>query len=197
MFQSTRPVRGATGQLPQIRPLMRFNPRAPCGARRCYFRRKLKPLDVSIHAPRAGRDASHEGHLPHVAVSIHAPRAGRDSGKIARKSATFSFQSTRPVRGATGVTSSPHHVSSVSIHAPRAGRDSLRNTAWSVSLCFNPRAPCGARPFAAKISDGYAEFQSTRPVRGATPASRHGYGRGGVSIHAPRAGRDFGWRAGT
>ena len=33
---------------------------------------------------------------------------------------------------------------------------------------FNPRAPCGARPvnFEAKYTD--VEFQSTRPMRGAT-----------------------------
>ena len=35
-------------------------------------------------------------------------------------------------------------------------------------------------------------FQATRPVRGATSLRRIGHGAGGISIHAPRAGRDFG-----
>ena len=57
MFQSTRPVRGATDRSP-----------IPHAARR-----------VSIHAPRAGRDVKAARRLSDGQVSIHAPRAGRDS----------------------------------------------------------------------------------------------------------------------
>ena len=77
---------------------------------------------------------------------------------------------------------------------------------------FNPRAPCGARlrRNVPPVSD--AAFQSTRPVRGATPSTTPPLPllpfqstrpvRGatitghepptpvGISIHAPRAGRD-------
>ena len=78
---------------------------------------------------------------------------------------------------------------------------------------FNPRAPCGARR--GDIDEVFPEekFQSTRPVRGATPSppprwricwhfnprapcgARPACVRGlpgdpGISIHAPRAGRD-------
>ncbi len=62
LFQSTRPVRGAT--------------MAPA---------KNNALGVvSIHAPRAGRDVSNEIRGEYVgAVSIHAPRAGRDLGRSA------------------------------------------------------------------------------------------------------------------
>ncbi len=52
----------------------------------------------------------------------------------------------------------------VSIHAPRAPRP------WLGSSCFNPRAPCGARQGACSRHAEQREFQSTRPVRGATPA---------------------------
>ena len=55
-FQSTRPVRGAT--------------RANRGVR--------EPLPISIHAPRAGRDADVEAARADIEISIHAPRAGRD-----------------------------------------------------------------------------------------------------------------------
>ena len=38
---------------------------------------------------------------PHVAISIHAPRAGRDASSRSSMIAPSEFQSTRPVRGAT------------------------------------------------------------------------------------------------
>ena len=79
---------------------------------------------------------------------------------------------------------------------------------------FNPRAPCGARRISHfKTLRDRTAFQSTRPVRGATTVYRITYAilkfqstrpvRGAtgktplchkcfvISIHAPRAGRDF------
>ena len=60
IFQSTRPVWGATAILSRL----------------------AKPTKISIHAPRVGRDAiaRHFAGLLY-AISIHAPRVGRD-GKI-------------------------------------------------------------------------------------------------------------------
>ena len=153
MFQSTRPMRGATNakSYPRIDKI------------------------VSIHAPHAGRDKkmcirdrsySVSGQLH---VSIHAPHAGRDFWILLPKELRLSFnprapcgarpilsiskllfmpfQSTRPMRGATYPL----------VQMPR------------LRLCFNPRAPCGARHtrgYWQRIS--LAEFQSTRPMRGAT-----------------------------
>ena len=56
MFQSTRPMRGATADL--------------------MFR--IRVHKVSIHAPHAGRDYAAIQQNEHFAVSIHAPHAGRD-----------------------------------------------------------------------------------------------------------------------
>ena len=80
LFQSTRPVWGATlWHLGNHRLICGFNPRAPCGARRLMLRmvrrgqrfQSTRPVwgatqyadalekmvgDVSIHAPRVGRD---------------------------------------------------------------------------------------------------------------------------------------------
>ena len=58
LFQSTRPVRGATA-----------------------FDREADRIEtISIHAPRAGRD-QHQGIGELIGkISIHAPRAGRDTG---------------------------------------------------------------------------------------------------------------------
>ena len=79
-FQSTHPVRGATTalEIPLAKPI-NFNPRTPCGVRRRPVR-----------------------YFPHMAeISIHAPRAGCDATARTTSSGTWEFQSTHPVRGAT------------------------------------------------------------------------------------------------
>ena len=144
-----------------------FNPRAPCGARPGI--RGTKSDDrVSIHAPRVGRDFQDRLCFGGCRVSIHAPRVGRDAFKVLSLSAIV-----------------------VSIHAPRVGRDMISDFLLQRDSCFNPRAPCGARPTTRLTRCATARFQSTRPVWGATRKSS-GAGRDGkVSIHAPRVGRDF------
>ena len=104
-FQSTRPVWGATS----------------VGASANYA------TDISIHAPRVGRDAiaRHFAGLLH-AISIHAPRVGRDCRMYALISSLCSFQSTRPVWGATAREQSNRAHARISIHAPRVGRDADR-----------------------------------------------------------------------
>ena len=79
-FQSTRPVRGATGAAAFAAADRRnFNPRAPYGARPWLKEHAAEVDDISIHAPRTGRDG------------------GGSSGNAV----DTAFQSTRPVRGAT------------------------------------------------------------------------------------------------
>ena len=104
----------------------------------------------------------------------------------------LSFQSTRPVRGATPAVGLDHRLEAISIHAPRAGRDVVdgdrpRDVSISIhapragrdgetlrldglNIYFNPRAPCGARPVLMDGAFDAFAFQSTRPVRGATAA---------------------------
>ena len=194
MFQSTRPVRGATG------------------TRRVVIH---KISGVSIHAPRTGRDGNVYVYAVVFGVSIHAPRTGRDVADL-RKTRTarsrfnprapygarradrrqcggaIGFQSTRPVRGATkwigkkvligkfqstrpvrGATRRGwryRHYHVVSIHAPRTGRDT---------------AYCGTDPVRQ-------EFQSTRPVRGATSPGRDAHhGEQSFNPRAPYGARRF------
>ena len=77
-FQSTRPMRGATKNLYNFIRKMEVSIHAPHAGRDPAA--LSIPLDsqVSIHAPHAGRDqpANHSG--ASIAVSIHAPHAGRD-----------------------------------------------------------------------------------------------------------------------
>ena len=88
-------------------------------------------------------------------------------------SAKLTFQSTRPMRGATILKRSPASQTWISIHAPHAGRDRLHKKISVQSFYFNPRAPCGARRTPVTVGAGEpTEFQSTRPMRGATSKNR-------------------------
>ena len=55
---------------------------------------------------------------------------------------------------------------------------------------FNPRSPCGERPYRMNWDNSVFTFQSTLPLRGAT-REHHRRGRAaGISIHTPPAGSD-------
>ena len=122
-----------------------FNPRAPCGARpQRMSEMQIRYLFQSTR-PVWGATFPRCKHLP-----------------------TWQFQSTRPVWGATELEVAAVDGGVVSIHAPRVGRDTSPRMSKTWRPCFNPRAPCGARPqrFWAKLR--LSMFQSTRPVWGAT-----------------------------
>ena len=169
---------------------LRFNPRAPQGARH--------RLEVRVHR--------------HNVVSIHALRKERDAGGCHRKSGQVCFNPRAP----QGARLSPARPSAaadqVSIHALRKERDSTNGilpTIYCVSIhalrkerdpherrcgnclpsfnprapqgarptirriaarrtCFNPRAPQGARRKPAFFAAVEAWFQSTRSARSAT-----------------------------
>ena len=147
VFQSTHPVRGATqlreyrrcrgnisihapragcdrngGRFSGIR--YNFNPRTPCGVRRGRYWRRSYQIDYFNPRTPCG-----------VRLLIYQVKDG-----------CCTFQSTHPVRGATGGFSEDVIREIISIHAPRAG-------------CDRRPCPSGGRPH---------EFQSTHPVRGAT-----------------------------
>ena len=79
--------------------------------------------DVSIHAPRVGRDGLMCTLVYTKGVSIHAPRVGRDGLHVSRPHRGRSFNPRAPCGArqqgyVSRVTPNP-----VSIHAPRVGRD--------------------------------------------------------------------------
>ncbi len=101
-FQSTRPARGAT----------------------IYSSILWQIRQVSIHAPRAGRDVGHiEAALYTCGFNPRAPRGARPYA-VDNDTCVWVFQSTRPARGATLISAHARRGRRVSIHAPRAGRDS-------------------------------------------------------------------------
>ncbi len=125
---------------------MHFNPRSPCGERRderpsnspgYIFQSTLpvrgatlanaglrSPIQISIHAPRAGSDFRP---LPltvaHSAFQSTLPVRGATGWRPPSPYPVLQFQSTLPVRGATRYLIPPKKRSTISIHAPRAGSD--------------------------------------------------------------------------
>ena len=213
-FQSTRPVWGATFV---FREFMlndfNFNPRAPCGARQSPIVSATPTVDFNPRAPCGARLWAGVSNPVRRDISIHAPRVGRDDKMPDCNTCKAKFQSTRPVWGATCRKCEHLLYVEISIHAPRVGRDSIMPAAIESVIYFNPRAPCGARRLQPRLDRKMARFQSTRPVWGATvtilglglrarlfqstrpvwgatcyqPAFEDG---GDISIHAPRVGRD-------
>ena len=190
-----------------------FNPRAPCGARQPRWNIDAYIHGISIHAPRVGRDhpellGEHRPtisiHAPRVGrdytaswmglaankISIHAPRVGRDVFiRASRTSAAISIHAPRVGRDENLIVTIDEPF--ISIHAPRVGRDTLRTSSKSCQVDFNPRAPCGARQSIFGGGLLLSEFQSTRPVWGATRPKWCEKIASGISIHAPRVGRDL------
>ena len=169
-FQSTRPMRGATGELKGGR-----------GDR-----------GISIHAPHAGRDRDElfQGEAPRVfqstrpmrgatpqclrprrlgrRISIHAPHAGRDRRD----------RSTTPRRR------------NFNPRAPCGARLKLAETE-ARSKSFQSTRPMRGATSLAKFSVNLETFQSTRPMRGATRRPFFRRRPCSISIHAPHAGRDL------
>ena len=127
-FQSTLPVRGATTSLFDCRTPIHISIHAPrAGSDSIALLRSVLLQTISIHAPRAGSDCMVKMTTSGFDISIHAPRAGSDA--YCRKALRLvgGFQSTLPVRGATGNTGLPG--------------TNAKN--------FNPRSPCGERRLVA------------------------------------------------
>ena len=215
VFQSTRPMRGATSLLICLLtesdfisihaphagrdvsllprpPLPRhFNPRAPCGARpRCSNCHKLR-RPISIHAPHAGRDST--GSLASLQRSrFQSTRPMRGATiALAVNRVLHGFQSTRPMRGATSRRSTTPRPASFQSTRPMRGATPTRAGAAIFPTDFNPRAPCGARLVSnCHISAGHHDFNPRAPCGARRGVLHDGIGRGLISIHAPHAGRD-------
>ena len=110
---------------------------------------------------------------------------------VAAVASSVSFQSTRPMRGATTVWAEKTGRIGISIHAPLAGRDDPSNAILALHLHFNPRAPRGARRQLANQSAKRSIISIHAPHAGRDGAGVRVYRNyPGISIHAPHAGRD-------
>jgi len=211
MFQFTRPAWGATPSMFPSIANATFQFTRPAWGATDRSQRAILDGDVSIHAPRVGRDKIGFGlEWIDIYVSIHAPRVGRDGGIVIKKEGIDCFNSRAP-RGARRPNATMRHRPNVSIHAPRVGRDYLESVvtnsswfqftrpAWGATyaagtrilkrISFNSRAPRGARHPPINTSSASICFNSRAP-RGARQKSHTGWRDFLVSIHAPRVGRD-------
>ena len=214
LFQSTRPVRGATVHTgiraydtsvsihapragrddigrSRRQSTAKFQSTRPVRGATHDHGRDRRGARVSIHAPRAGRDADQLRHI--CVINSFNPRApcGARLAKVSDLSWGVWFQSTRPVRGATRAPAiAPVIFPCFNPRAPCGARLFSHIRCLIPSECFNPRAPCGARQAMTLHGFPFSLFQSTRPVRGATLRDNARAASVFVSIHAPRAGRD-------
>ncbi len=110
LFQPTRPVRGAALEHHDKRQSrkVRFNPRAPYGARLTAAGVRHTCRRVSTHAPRTGRgDFGLNVLVPKIMFQPTRPVRGAAPPSPASRSSSEAFQPTRPVRGAAKVRRSP------------------------------------------------------------------------------------------
>ena len=129
IFQSTHPLRGATDtEKYDKKQNKNFNPRTPCGVRRCASMLYIVDDDISIHAPLAGCDDDilevyfgKRDFNPRTPCGVR-PRHSISSGlkrhfnprtpcgvrlpTISSSAADSKFQSTHPLRGATSCIAS-------------------------------------------------------------------------------------------
>ena len=125
-------------------------------------------FNISNHAPRAGSDiVMLKPYIKHRHFNPRSP-CGERLNLCAKGDVASKFQSTLPVRGATVEMIDSGKYGLISIHAPRAGSDENPRRIKSPQKHFNPRSPCGERPYCR-----VRHFQRFR-----------------ISIHAPRAGSD-------
>ena len=100
------------------------------------------------------------------------------------------FQSTRPMRGATYSWPEWRALRLISIHAPHAGRDGLILTDWMWSEYFNPRAPCGARPAVLlPHPPGSPDFNPRAPCGARHSSGKPLYSRWNFNPRAPCGAR--------
>ena len=104
-----------------------------------------------------------------IPISIHAPLAGSDCGI------------GRVLYGAV-----------ISIHAPLAGSDRGLEACGLFRVISIHAPPLAVSDSIQAEDEQAAEFQSTLPLRGATPLQAVRLGALGISIHAPLAGSDHG-----
>ena len=190
-FQSTRPVRGGTMEPASIRNATSFQSTRPMRGGTIWAERGALYERISIHPPHAGRDwATTIIMALRIFQSTRPVRGGTPHHKNCKQQ--IEFQSTRPVRGGTSMwrllrilirNFNPPAPCGAGPSAPRPRSKSPKN--------FNPPAPCGAGRRLGGSVWMKKNFNPPAPC-GAGPVvlCSHVWSRR-ISIHPPRAGRDW------
>ena len=140
-FQSTLPMKGATGVGKAVDRWQAFQSTLPVwgGTLRC--RVAASGFPISIHPPRVGRDKRH-GYIAEQGREFQStlPVWGGTSVALGKVLPVL-FQSTLPVWGGTGHTVRSLEAHIISIHPPRVGRDLASRNATASSSRFQSTLP--------------------------------------------------------
>ena len=121
VFQSTHPVRGATrSSRPGIHPPAFQSTHPVRGATDGKLREDKTKVFQSTH-PVRGATSGASTLMNMIHISIHAPRAGCDASILSSATVILVFQSTHPVRGATFSSCSSLYVSTFQSTHPVRG----------------------------------------------------------------------------
>ena len=124
LFQSTRPSRGATITATGVLGLSNnFNPRAPRGARRIWLPLTVILPEFQSTRPSRGATQYFKTETQPEPISIHAPRAGRDAVSETVIRQPKNFNPRAPCGARPALPNRYPRDMSISIHAPLAGRD--------------------------------------------------------------------------
>ena len=123
-----------------------FNPRLPCGRRRCKRHALYKPCNFNPRLPCGRRHNAWTECFRLAAISIHAFRV---EGDLINENLL-------------------NIPTSISIHAFRVEGDERRILRTNRPQNFNPRLPCGRRPSVVAKPLPSLQFQSTPSVWKAT-----------------------------
>ena len=145
-FQSTLPMRGATVEIQRKRlESLNFNPRSPCGERRCIYWLLSSNHDISIHAPHAGSDSISYS-FPCRTCNFNPRSPCGERPLVYDKNNTVLDFNPRSPCGERPPNRYPHAFKLwISIHAPHAGSDAPLADPKGLHTNFNPRSPCGER----------------------------------------------------
>ena len=125
-----------------------------------------------------------------LGISIHAPHTGRDVHGHAVPQRLHDFNPRAPYGARPSMGRKLRDLGEISIHAPHTGRDVSLCPHWSAPTEFQSTRPIRGATVTGPRASQRLEFQSTRPIRGATPTRPRMWPFSDISIHAPHTGRD-------
>ena len=168
-----------------------FNPRPPCGGRRCRRPKRRRRPRFQSTPPMRGATVAVD---PSVAVDPNfnprPPCGGRPAGHGGRRQ-PYDFNPRPPCGGRPSMPQASKASAIISIHAPHAGGDAVGRWVAPSPNHFNPRPPCGGRRGGTAHGVRYArDFNPRPPCGGRRRPSFPARCSTGISIHAPHAGGD-------
>ena len=170
----------------------RFNPRAPCGARRTRFSFGRCIQIFQPTRPLRGATLLHQPHEGRRDISTHAPLAGRDNRTPKERASWKNFNPRAPCGARLSHLAPVSLERKISTHAPLAGRDVSAHQRRHIAF-ISTHAPLAGRDDAPDDADPQGIKISTHaPLAGRDARFARCCAGTAISTHAPLAGRDLG-----